>query len=172
MWSPERQERGGHLLTVETEVNEASKSTNERGPNLVGSLGFLWLLFCLGCSSRPSTNFFFLTVLYFNSFVPFAQQAGQAAVLGRLSLSMCLWPSLVRKLCFLIFCKPNISLGSTTLFLPIFFKTHHSRLQIFTKWKNLLKYYFSKEKIFKIISKCWILMEAVRKSPGAISLLF
>ncbi len=37
--------------------------------------------------------FFFLTVHYFNSYVPNAQQAGQAAVLGRLSslsLSMCL----------------------------------------------------------------------------------
>jgi hypothetical protein len=33
----------------------------------------------------------FLTVHFFNSFVPIAQQAGQAAVLGRLSLSMCLW---------------------------------------------------------------------------------
>jgi hypothetical protein len=27
----------------------------------------------------------------FNSFVPITQQAGQAAVLGRLSLSLCLW---------------------------------------------------------------------------------
>jgi hypothetical protein len=36
-------------------------------------------------------NTFFLTVHYFNSFVPIAQQAGQAAVLGRQSLSMCLW---------------------------------------------------------------------------------
>jgi hypothetical protein len=40
---------------------------------------------------RPSTNIFFLTVHYFNSFVPIAQEAGQAAVLGRLSLSICLW---------------------------------------------------------------------------------
>jgi len=30
-------------------------------------------------------------VHYFNSFVTITQQAGQAAVLGRLSLSMCLW---------------------------------------------------------------------------------
>ncbi len=36
-------------------------------------------------------NIFFLTVHYFNSFVPIAQQAGQAVVLGHLSLSMCLW---------------------------------------------------------------------------------
>jgi hypothetical protein len=42
-------------------VNGESKSTNERGPSLVGSLGL----------------------------DPMAQQAGQAAVLGRLSLSAC-----------------------------------------------------------------------------------
>jgi hypothetical protein len=37
----------------------------------------------------PVQNIFFLTVNYFNSFVPIAQQAGhwQAAVLGRLSLN-------------------------------------------------------------------------------------
>ncbi len=33
-------------------------------------------------------NIFFLTGDYFNSFVPIAQQAGQAAALGRLSHSM------------------------------------------------------------------------------------
>ncbi len=42
-------------------------------------------------SSRPSKNNFFLAVHYLNSFVPIAQQAGQVAVLGRLSLSKCLW---------------------------------------------------------------------------------
>jgi hypothetical protein len=36
-------------------------------------------------------HIFFLTIHSFNAFVPIAQQAGQAAVLGRLSLSMCLW---------------------------------------------------------------------------------
>ncbi len=36
----------------------------------------------------PVKNIFFLTVHYFNSFVPIAQQTGQAAVLGRLSLSI------------------------------------------------------------------------------------
>jgi hypothetical protein len=51
------------------------------------------ILFFLGWPSRPSTKYiFFLTVHYFNFFVPIAQQAGHAAVLGRLSLSMCLWP--------------------------------------------------------------------------------
>ncbi len=33
---------------------------------------------------------FVLTVHYFNSFVPIAQQAGQAVVQGRLSLSVCI----------------------------------------------------------------------------------
>jgi hypothetical protein len=36
----------------------------------------------------PVRNIYLLAILYFNSFVPIAQQAGQAAVLGRLSLSM------------------------------------------------------------------------------------
>jgi hypothetical protein len=40
-----------------------------------------WLL--LG----PVQNIFFLTVYYFNSFVPIAQQAVQAVVQGRLSLN-------------------------------------------------------------------------------------
>ncbi len=37
--TPERLERGGPLLTVETEVNGDSKRTNKRGPFLDGSLG-------------------------------------------------------------------------------------------------------------------------------------
>jgi hypothetical protein len=61
------------LLTVEAEVNGDSKSTNERGLSLVGSIGLsCWykrFLFCLGCPSRPGTKyFFFLAVHYFNSF--------------------------------------------------------------------------------------------------------
>jgi hypothetical protein len=40
----------------------------------------------------PVQNIFFLTVYYFISFLPIAQQAWQAVVLGRLSLNMCLWP--------------------------------------------------------------------------------
>jgi hypothetical protein len=35
----ERLERGGPLLTLETELNGDSKRTNERGPILVSSLG-------------------------------------------------------------------------------------------------------------------------------------
>jgi hypothetical protein len=54
---------GWPLLSVETEVNGESKSTNERGPSWVGSLGFSCrykrLLSCLGCSRRPSTRYFF-----------------------------------------------------------------------------------------------------------------
>ncbi len=47
--------------------------------------------FSFGCSSRPSTKYFFLTVHNFDSFVTIVQQAGQAAGLDRLSLSMCIW---------------------------------------------------------------------------------
>jgi hypothetical protein len=39
----------------------------------------------------PVQNILFLTIDYFNSFVPIAQLAGQAVVQGRPSLSMCLW---------------------------------------------------------------------------------
>jgi hypothetical protein len=39
----------------------------------------------------PVQNIFFPAVHYFNSFFPITQQAGQAVVLGRLSLIMCLW---------------------------------------------------------------------------------
>jgi hypothetical protein len=76
------------LLTVEIESNGDSKSTNERGPSLVSSLGlscrYKGFLSRIGSSNQPSTQ-------YFNPFVSIAQQAGQAVVLGRLSLSMCLW---------------------------------------------------------------------------------
>jgi hypothetical protein len=49
------------MLTVETEGNGDSKSMNDRGPSLIGSLG-------LSCRY----NIFFLTVHYFNAFVPIA----------------------------------------------------------------------------------------------------
>ncbi len=75
------------LPTVETEVNGDSKRTNERDPFLIGSLGF--------SAGWPSTKYFFLTIDYFNSFVPIVQQVGQAAVLGRLSFSVCLWSGLL-----------------------------------------------------------------------------
>jgi hypothetical protein len=53
---------GWPLLTVETETNGDSKSTYERGPSLVGSLGSLCrykrFMSCLGCSGQPSTKCF------------------------------------------------------------------------------------------------------------------
>jgi hypothetical protein len=95
---PRETRDGWPLLTVETYVIWDSMSTNETGPSMVGSSGlscrYKIFLFCLGCFSWPSTKYFFLAVHYFNSSVPIAQQAGQPAVLGRLSLSMCLWLSL------------------------------------------------------------------------------
>ncbi len=52
-----------------------------------GTRGFCSALAALG---GPVQNIFNLIVHYFNSCVSIAQQAGQAAVLGRLSLSVCL----------------------------------------------------------------------------------
>jgi hypothetical protein len=60
-------------------------------------------LFCLGCSSRPSTYFFSSPC---SSFFPIVQQAGQAAVLDRLYLSMCLW--------WQVYTKPFFSMVSMT----------------------------------------------------------
>ncbi len=40
---------------------------------------------------HATTNIFFLAIHFFNFFVPIAKPARQAAVLGRLSLSMCHW---------------------------------------------------------------------------------
>jgi hypothetical protein len=70
-----------------------SKSTNESVPSLVGIVVPVleifvlpWLLY-----SDQYKIFFFLTVHYFNAIIPIAQQAGQAVVLGHMSLSICLW---------------------------------------------------------------------------------
>jgi hypothetical protein len=46
----------------------------------------------------PVQNIFFLTVHYFNSFVPIVQQTGQAVVRGRLSLNVCLSPPYISQL--------------------------------------------------------------------------
>jgi hypothetical protein len=54
---------GWPLLTVETQMNGDSKSTNKRCPSLVGSLGlpcrYKRFLFFLGCSSRHTTTYIF-----------------------------------------------------------------------------------------------------------------
>ncbi len=57
----------------------------------VGRLGTRDLCSALAVLVGPVQKNFFLTVHYLNSFIPIARQAGQAVVLGRLSLSMCLW---------------------------------------------------------------------------------
>jgi hypothetical protein len=72
-------------VTVEIEVNGESKRTNERSPSLVGSLGlscqYKTFYSALTALVGPcSTNIFFLTVHYFNSFVPIAQQAGKVSI--------------------------------------------------------------------------------------------
>ncbi len=89
---------GWPLLTVETEANRDSRSTYERGPSLVGSLDSSTRDFCpaLAAVVGPVKNISFLTLHYFTSFVPIAQQAGQAVVPRRLSLNMCLWFTLFK----------------------------------------------------------------------------
>jgi hypothetical protein len=61
----------------------------------------------------PIHNTVFLTIHYFNHCVPIAQQTGQAAVLGRLSLIMRLYIWLVRTL--------------RSFFIPHFFCLSHSK---------------------------------------------
>ncbi len=74
--------------------NGESKSTNVRGPSLVGSLCMLcrYKDFCslLAALVYPVQNIFVFTIHYSNSFVFIAELGGQAVVLGHLSLSMCL----------------------------------------------------------------------------------
>ncbi len=96
--TPDRETRKGWpLLTVETETNGDSKSTNERSPSLIGSLGsscqYERFFFCsvLAALVAQYKIYFYPTVHYFNSFVLIAQQAGPAVVQGRLSLDACLW---------------------------------------------------------------------------------
>ncbi len=84
------------LLTVETEVMGTQRVQMNGDLHWLVRWGSLcWykiLLSCLGCSSRPSTKYFFphRPIQYFNSFVPIAQQAGHAVGQGRLSLNVCL----------------------------------------------------------------------------------
>jgi hypothetical protein len=89
MYFPPRETREGWLLlTVETEVNGDSKSTNQRGP-FIGRF-----LSCLGCSSQPSIQNIFLTVHFFNFISPLspATWAGRRAG-SPVSLCFCGLPS-------------------------------------------------------------------------------
>ncbi len=121
------QRRVASAADCETEVKGDSKRTNEGVPSLVGSLGlscqYKRFLFCLGCFSRPSTKYFFyLPIHYFNYFVSLAQQAGQAAVLGRLSLSV---QSLITP-SFALLHNPPTCYTFTSHVPPSFPKMHHS----------------------------------------------
>jgi hypothetical protein len=62
-WVIRETREGWPLVTVEIEANGDSKSTNDRGPSLVGSLdSSCWynrFLSGLGCSSQPSTKHYF-----------------------------------------------------------------------------------------------------------------
>jgi hypothetical protein len=92
---------GWPQLTVGTEANGDSRSTNDRDPSF-------WLvrwahlcrynrfLSSLGCSSRASTKYFFPHRTLFQFIFPISQQPEQAVVPGRLSPNVCLcslWPS-------------------------------------------------------------------------------
>jgi hypothetical protein len=67
---------GWPLLTVETEVHGDSKSINVRGPSLVGFVGlscqcqYKRFLVSLGCSSQPSTKYFFPRCTLFQCLCP------------------------------------------------------------------------------------------------------
>jgi hypothetical protein len=68
-----------------------------------------WLAhWALGALVGPVQNFLSGTVHYFNSFVPNAEQAGQAVVLGSLSLNKCICVLLWRDIfcCRLIWSLP------------------------------------------------------------------
>ncbi len=89
IWIRETRE-GWPLLTVETEANGDSKSTNVRvHPWLVHwalRADTLDFLYCLSCSGQPITN---ISSTYTISIrIPIVQQLGQAAVQGRLPLNV------------------------------------------------------------------------------------
>jgi hypothetical protein len=104
-------------LRMIVRIKENKKEKNVKRSSFF-DLGALLNLLIVGQSCG------FLTVHYFNSFVPIAQQAGQAAVLGLLSISMCLWVWLTVKLCM---CAKGTSLllhlksKKADLFIFIFF---------------------------------------------------
>jgi hypothetical protein len=76
----------------ETEANEDSWNTYERGHSLVGSLrsSCRYLVFrsALAALVNPVKNIIFLTAHFFTLLVPIVQQPGQAVVLGLLSLCL------------------------------------------------------------------------------------
>jgi hypothetical protein len=98
MTRPERLERGSPCWLLKLRQMGISRL------QMKGVLPF-WLIRCrwscragtrdfwpaLAAQVGPAQNIFFLTVHFFYAFVPIAQQAGQEAMLDRLSLSLCLW---------------------------------------------------------------------------------
>jgi hypothetical protein len=89
----QRDSEGWPVLMVETEVIGDSKRRNDRDSSLVGSLDSScrynrFFFPALAALVSPVQNIIFLTVHLFTLLVPFAQQPGQAGVLGRLSLCL------------------------------------------------------------------------------------
>jgi hypothetical protein len=95
-----------------------SRSTKERGPGLVGSFGLVVPVQEIFFSLGSITKMFFLTVHYFNSFVPISQQDGQAVMPGRLSLNMYLCFHILRNVLYTNLHSLTISLQnkSATLY--------------------------------------------------------
>ncbi len=92
------------LLTVETEANGDSRSTNERGPAFVGPL-------CLGCSSWPSTNSFSspytISVCLSSSPSKLARQSCRVACLFYVRLWWWHWLSVLLVIILCLLANPN-----------------------------------------------------------------
>ncbi len=83
------------LQTVETEANGDSRSTHEKDPSLIGSLGsscrYKRFLSCLGCYNRPSTKYFFLHRTLFHFIFPL-RPASWAGSCAGFNICFCLSP--------------------------------------------------------------------------------
>ncbi len=98
-------ERRLYLLITPTEIIEPrperpdSKSTNERGISLVGSLGSSCRYKRLFALVSPVQNILFLTVHYINLCGPHRPATWAAVVQGRLYLNACPWACQLRRSC-------------------------------------------------------------------------
>ncbi len=94
MPQPERLERGGPCWLLKLRQMETQRGQMTGVTFFVGLLGlscrYKWFLLCLAALVGLVQNIFFLMVYYFDSSVLLSTwKAGQAAVLGRLSFSVC-----------------------------------------------------------------------------------
>ncbi len=93
---------GCPLLTVETEENGDSKSTNERGPSLVVSLGlscrYKRCSLCLSCFTRSSAKYFFLQLIQFQFLCLQRTASWAGSCAGSPVFSMCLYLTYTSKI--------------------------------------------------------------------------